>query len=147
MIKKAHVLYMADKFTVPKIFHELGRCRTPYTQNANPIGVALYDLYKNQRSKARKTRRLFYDDIRVFNALLEEHCMATGDTPQMVNLDNRKRRRWLTSWAKQYNVSFRVVNKKYKLSNDERTIRLGQLWRDIIRVQQGLAAGTGNVVL
>ena len=45
---------------------------------------------------------------------------------------------WLDSWQTRYGVSFRKINKKYKLSAAERMARLGIHWRDSIRVRKHL---------
>ena len=139
MVRKAYYMYEKDGFTAPKLFHELDRCKKPRFGKANAIGVQLYEWYKQQPSKARKTRRAFYGQLKVLNSLEAAKSEAEGKAPELVNLNARKRKHWLRRWAKRYNVSFRAVNKKFKLSNAERVKRLGAFWRDVIRVRMGLA--------
>jgi len=109
--RKAHNLYAASAFDAPKLFGELGRYRMPSQKEESTIGIALYDWHKKQPSKARKTKRAYYLQIRNLNELLAEQSSREGPQPKLVNLDNRKRRRWLARWAKRYNISFRQINK------------------------------------
>ena len=65
--------------------------------------------------------------------------MGSGEQPQRVNLDPKKRNRRLKNWARRYNASFRKVAKKFKLSATERAKRLVVFWKSCIVARRGLA--------
>ena len=112
---------MKGKFVAPTLFQEMHRTRLLKNQLPSTIGVALYDWYKDLPNKARKTRRTFYAQIAFLNHMFQEKAMVDGRPFTPVTLDNRKRRRWLKAWSLRYNVTFRKINKKFKLSREERT--------------------------
>ena len=118
---------MKGKFVAPALFQEMGRNRLLKNHLPSSIGVALYDWYKDLPTKARKTRRAFYAQIARLNELFKVNG-GGGRPVGLVDLNNRKWRRWLKAWALRYNVSFRKINRKFKLSQEERTTQGFSFW-------------------
>ena len=85
------------------------------------MAVDLYKWYLQLAPQQRKTRWLFYDQIGVLN-----DKYANNPDVNPVDLSFRKKKKaWLARWSKRFNVSFRKVNKKYKLRPEECERRLG----------------------
>ena len=103
-----------------------------------PVAAGLYDWYQGLAVGQRKGRQLFYDQIAV------PHQQLSADVAP-ISLDTRKQRAWLTRWPKQFRVSFRKGNKKYKLSAEERKKCLCIFWHDGIGIRRRLAPVNGNV--
>ena len=141
LVKRAHKNFKHGHFVEAEVFFESKRYRTSCsTKKApHPVAIDLYQWYLQLAPGQRKTRRLFYDQIAVLNKKYENNPDV-----HPINLSNRKRRTWLARWAKRFNVSFRKVNKKYKLRPEECERRLGIQWRDMIRIRRGLSE-KGNV--
>ena len=140
MAKRAHADFKKGAFKeVAQVdFAKKVRARAPGIYAAAESGDRLYAWYKDLPPQARKTRRAFYNQIKLLNRLNKEECAQTGATPTPIPTDVKKRRQWLTRWAKRHMVSFRKTNRHFKLDAITRTQRLGVFWRDAIRIRRAL---------
>ena len=142
MLLKLYKAYKEGQFLPSRAAGSLGStyrsiaCKTP---SVEAISTALYEWYLRTPPHARKGRASFYRRIRILHTAYLEQCKKEKREPEKFGgMSRRNRRRWLDMWAKSKGISFRVLDKKFKLSRDDWLKRLGMYWRDCIRVRYQL---------
>ena len=100
---------------------------------AVPLRHMLYQWFVDFRTtvKGRIPQKLVLGKARILAKEYVEVCIAAGDVPACPKIT----RAWLAGWKRQYRVSFRKPNRRYKLSRRGCKLRLEIFWMNNIRVR------------
>ena len=101
---------------------------------APDVRVALYDWFIDIRGalKGRLPKKMFLAQCRNFyNSWLEQQNPSIPEEKQVKFSNN-----WITGWMKEYGVSLKAANKRFKIKQEDRVERIKEYIMNIWRVQK-----------